>query len=139
VGRTGAVTPVAEMKPVELAGTTVSRATLHNRDRIRELDIHIGDTVIVRKAGEIIPEVVRVLYELRPEGAKPYQMPTHCPECGQPLVKPEDEAVTRCINTSCPAIVRGALIHWSSRDALDINGLGEKLVLQLVDSPICMD
>ncbi|HIK15247.1 MAG TPA: NAD-dependent DNA ligase LigA [Leptolyngbyaceae cyanobacterium M33_DOE_097] len=134
VGRTGAVTPVAEMKPVELAGTTVSRATLHNSDRIRELDIHLGDTVIVRKAGEIIPEVVRVLYELRPDTAQSYQMPTHCPECGQPLVKPEDEAVTRCINTSCPAIVRGALIHWSSRDALDINGLGEKLVLQLVDT-----
>jgi len=134
VGRTGAVTPVAEMKPVQLAGTTVSRATLHNGDRISELDIRVGDTVIVRKAGEIIPEVVRVLYELRPAGTEPYQMPTRCPECGQLLVKPQDEAVTRCINASCPAIVRGSLIHWASRNAMDINGLGEKLVLQFVDT-----
>lgn len=134
VGRTGALTPVAELKPVQLAGTTVSRATLHNSDRIAELDLHLGDTVIVRKAGEIIPEVVRVLTELRPANARVYHMPTHCPECGQPVIKPEDEAVTRCINASCPAIVRAALVHWSSRDALDINGLGEKLVLQLVDT-----
>lgn len=133
VGRTGAVTPVATMHPVQLAGTTVSRATLHNSDRIAELDIRVGDTVIVRKAGEIIPEVVRVLYELRPPHTQPYSMPTHCPECGQPLVKPADEAVTRCINSSCPAILRGSLMHWACRDALDINGLGEKLVLQLVD------
>jgi DNA ligase (NAD+) len=133
VGRTGAITPVAELKPVQLAGTTVSRATLHNRDRIAELDIHIGDTVIVRKAGEIIPEVVRVLKELRPADARSFTMPTHCPECGQPVVKPENEAVTRCINASCPAILRGALIHWASRDALDINGLGEKLVQQFVE------
>jgi len=133
VGRTGAITPVAELKPVQLAGTTVSRATLHNRDRIAELDIHIGDTVIVRKAGEIIPEVVRVLKELRPADARSFTMPTHCPECNQPVVKPENEAVTRCINASCPAILRGALIHWSSRDALDINGLGEKLVQQFVE------
>jgi DNA ligase (NAD+) len=133
VGRTGAVTPLAEMRPVQLAGTTVSRATLHNRDRIAELDIRVGDTVIIRKAGEIIPEVVRVLYELRPTGTQPFQMPSHCPECGQPLEKPEDEAVTRCINTSCPAILRRSLEHWASRDALDINGLGEKWVVQLVD------
>ncbi|MDX2240872.1 MAG: NAD-dependent DNA ligase LigA [Leptolyngbyaceae cyanobacterium bins.302] len=134
VGRTGAVTPLAEMQPVQLAGTTVSRATLHNRDRIVELDIREGDTVIVRKAGEIIPEVVRVLYELRPEGTRPFEMPTHCPECGQLLEKPDDEAVTRCINTSCPAILRKSLEHWASRDAMDIAGLGEKWVVQLVDS-----
>jgi len=133
VGRTGAVTPVAELAPVQLAGTTVSRATLHNSDRIAELDLHLGDTVIVRKAGEIIPEVVRVLADLRPSDAPRFHMPTHCPECGQPLVKPEDEAVTRCINVSCPAIVRGALIHWARRDALDINGIGEKWVQQWVD------
>ncbi len=132
VGRTGAVTPVAELRPVQLAGTTVARATLHNRDRIAELDIHIGDTVIVRKAGEIIPEVVRVLPELRPAQAQPYQIPQDCPECGATLVKPEDEAATRCVNPACPAIVRGALIHWASRDALDINGLGEKIIIQLV-------
>lgn len=134
VGRTGAVTPLAELKPVQLAGTTVSRATLHNRDRIAELDIRVGDTVIVRKAGEIIPEVVRVLTELRPTESQPYQMPSDCPECSQPLVKPENEAVTRCINASCPAILRGALIHWASRPAMDINGLGEKLVQQFLEN-----
>ena len=136
VGRTGAVTPLAEMRPVLLAGTTVARATLHNRDRVAELDIRVGDTVIIRKAGEIIPEVVRVLYELRPAGTEPFQMPTQCPECCQPLVKPETEAVTRCINASCPAIVRGAVEHWASRDAMDINGLGEKWVLQFVETDL---
>ena len=133
VGRTGALTPVAELEPLQLAGTTVQRATLHNSDRIAELDLHLGDTVIVRKAGEIIPEVVRNLPELRPTNAQPFQMPTHCPECGQAVVKPQTEAVTRCINTSCPAILRGSLIHWCSRDAVDINGVGEKLVQQLVE------
>lgn len=131
VGRTGALTPVAELNPILLAGTTVQRATLHNRDRIRELDLHIGDTVIVRKAGEIIPEVVKVLLELRPKDAKRFEMPTHCPECGQLVVQSMGEAVTRCINESCPAILQGSLIHWCSRDALDINGIGDKLVQQL--------
>lgn len=133
VGRTGALTPLAEMRPVQLAGTTVSRATLHNSDRVRELDIRVGDTVIVRKAGEIIPEVVRVLPELRPADAQPFQMPVNCPVCNQPVVRPAGEAVTRCVNSSCPAILKGALEHWASRDALDINGMGEKLVQQLVD------
>ncbi|TVQ12684.1 MAG: NAD-dependent DNA ligase LigA [Leptolyngbya sp. DLM2.Bin27] len=133
VGRTGAVTPVAELRPVPLAGTTVARATLHNADRLAELDIHQGDTVIVRKAGEIIPEVVRVLGELRPEQAIKVTMPTACPQCGSALVRPDDGAVTRCINISCPAIVQGAIIHWARRDALDIEGLGEKWVKQLVD------
>jgi DNA ligase (NAD+) len=134
VGRTGALTPVAELKPVQLAGTTVSRASLHNSDRLSNLNLHIGDTVIVRKAGEIIPEVVRVLPELRPASAQLFQMPTCCPECQQPVVREKGEAVTRCINTSCPAILRGSLIHFCSRDALDINGVGEKLVQQMVDS-----
>lgn len=133
VGRTGALTPLAEMRPVELAGTTVSRATLHNSDRVAQLDIRVGDTVIVRKAGEIIPEVVRVLTELRPVDAKPFQMPTHCPVCTQPVIRPEGEAVTRCVNASCPAILKGAIEHWVSRDAMDINGMGEKLVQQLVN------
>jgi DNA ligase (NAD+) len=124
---------VAELRPVQLAGTTVSRATLHNGDRIAELDLHIGDTVVVRKAGEIIPEVLRVLPELRPANAPAYTMPTDCPVCGQPVVRPEQEAVTRCINASCPAILKGALVHWASRDAMDINGLGEKWVEQLLD------
>lgn len=134
VGRTGAVTPVAELRPVQLAGTTVSRATLHNDDRLKELDLHIGDTVIVRKAGEIIPEVVRVLPELRPAGATVCQMPTHCPECASPVVKPVDEAVTRCVNSACPAILRGSLTHWVSRGAMDIDSVGEKLVAQLLDA-----
>ncbi|MBE9186956.1 NAD-dependent DNA ligase LigA [Microcoleus sp. LEGE 07076] len=134
VGRTGTLTPVAELKPVQLAGTTVSRASLHNSDRVSELNLHIGDTVIVRKAGEIIPEVVRVLAELRPPNAQLFQMPSCCPECAQPVVREKGEAVTRCINTSCPAILRGSLIHFCSRDALDINGVGEKLVQQMVDS-----
>jgi DNA ligase (NAD+) len=133
VGRTGAVTPVAELEPVQLAGTTVARATLHNGDRLAALDIHQGDTVIVRKAGEIIPEVVRVMPELRPPDATPVTMPSHCPQCGEALVKLAEEAVTRCINRSCPAIVQGAIIHWARRDALDIEGLGVKWVQQLVD------
>ncbi|ASC70677.1 DNA ligase [Halomicronema hongdechloris C2206] len=133
VGRTGAVTPVARLNPVQLAGTTVSRATLHNVDRIAELDVHIGDTVVLRKAGEIIPEVLRVMPALRPPEAPPVTMPSHCPECGEPLVKPAEEAITRCINTSCPAIVQGALLHWASRDALDIDGVGEKWIQQWVE------
>lgn len=133
VGRTGALTPVAELRPVPLAGTTVARATLHNADFIADLDVRLGDTVIVRKAGEIIPEVVRVLTELRLAGTEPFHLPLHCPVCGQPVVKPEDEAVTRCVNSSCPAILRGSLIHWASRQALDINGLGDKWVQQLVE------
>lgn len=132
VGRTGAVTPVAELHPVTLAGTTVQRATLHNADFVAELDVRVGDTVIVRKAGEIIPEVVRVLVELRPDATQPFQMPQYCPECETPLERPEAEAVTRCVNALCPAIVRGAIIHWASRQALDINGLGEKWVTQFV-------
>jgi DNA ligase (NAD+) len=136
VGRTGALTPLAHLHPVQLAGTTVQRATLHNSDRIAQLDIRIGDTVIVRKAGEIIPEVVRVLAELRPEGTQPFEMPSCCPVCEQPVVRPVGEAVTRCINASCPAILKAALTHWASRNALDINGLGEKIVQQLVDQGV---
>lgn len=136
VGRTGAITPVAELSPVTLAGTTVSRATLHNADRLAELDLHLGDTVIVRKAGEIIPEVVRVLPDLRPAGAEAYHLPTTCPECGQPVVKPEGEAVTRCVNGSCRAILSGSLRHWASRDAMDISGLGERLVQSWVDQSV---
>ena len=133
VGRTGALTPVAELQPVSLAGTTVARASLHNGDRIAELDLHIGDTAVVRKAGEIIPEIVRVLPELRPADAVAYRMPERCPICDSPVVKPTDEAVTRCVNVSCPAVLKGAIAHWASRDALDIQGLGDKLAQQLVD------
>ncbi|MDC3009823.1 NAD-dependent DNA ligase LigA [Synechococcus sp. AH-736-G20] len=133
VGRTGAITPVAEFEAVALAGTSVSRATLHNADRIAELDLHVGDTIVVRKAGEIIPEVVRVLPELRPSDATPVQLPRHCPECGSNLVREGDEAATRCVNSSCPAILRGGLRHWVSKGALDVDGLGSKLIEQLVD------
>ncbi len=134
VGRTGAITPLAHLEPVQLAGTTVQRATLHNGDRIAQLDLRIGDTVIVRKAGEIIPEIVRVLTDLRPSGAQVFKMPTHCPVCESVAVKPANEAVLRCINPSCAAMLKGSIVHWVSRDALDINGLGEKLVEQLVEA-----
>ncbi|KAF0654726.1 NAD-dependent DNA ligase LigA [Cyanobium sp. Copco_Reservoir_LC18] len=133
VGRTGVVTPVAEFEPVPLAGTTVSRATLHNADRLAELDLCAGDTIVVRKAGEIIPEVVRVLVELRPQGARRLELPPTCPECGSALVREEGEAATRCVNNGCPAILRGSLRHWVSKGALDVDGLGIKLIEQLVD------
>jgi len=133
VGRTGVITPVAEFNAVALAGTSVSRATLHNADRLEELDLHAGDTIVVRKAGEIIPEVVRVVSELRPEGAQRLDLPRTCPECGSQLVRESGEAATRCINSSCPAILRGALRHWVSKAALDVDGLGSKLIEQLVD------
>ncbi len=136
VGRTGAVTPMAIMEPVQLAGTTVQRATLHNSDRVAELDLRVGDTVIVRKAGEIIPEVVRVLTELRPPNATSYEMPSHCPECNSTLIRPVGEAVTRCVNSSCPAILRGSIIHWCSRDALDIRGLGERVAILLIENSL---
>jgi len=133
VGRTGVVTPVAEFEPVPLAGTTVSRATLHNADRLAELDLHTSDTIVVRKAGEIIPEVVRVLPDLRPAGATRLELPHVCPECSSELVREQGEAATRCVNSSCPAILRGALRHWVSKGALDVDGLGAKLIEQLVD------
>jgi len=130
VGRTGALTPVAELQPVLISGSTVSRATLHNQDRIQELDVRAGDTVVVRKAGEIIPEILRVIPELRPEGTVTYEFPRTCPECQTPVVRTPGEAVTRCPNPQCPASIRGHLIHWC--DALDIEGMGEKLIAQLV-------
>ena len=133
VGRTGVITPVAEFEPVPLAGTSVSRATLHNADRLVELDLHAGDTIVVRKAGEIIPEVVRVLPELRPADSQRLELPHTCPECGSELVREQGEAATRCVNSSCPAILRGALRHWVSKGALDVDGLGSKLIEQLVD------
>lgn len=142
VGRTGAVTPLAIMQPVHLGGTIVQRATLHNQGRIDELDIRIGDTVVIKKAGEIIPEVVRVLKELRPESSQPFIFPENCPECGSILEKnslvgvrsPRPQAIIRCVNNSCPAILRGSIIHWCSRDALNIKGLGEKIVILLIEN-----
>jgi len=131
VGRTGAVTPTALLKPVNLAGTTVKRASLHNEDIIREKGLLIGDHVIVKKAGDIIPEIVAVLPERRTGNEVPFLMPTHCPECGSPLVRIEEEVALRCINPMCPALIREGIIHFVSRLAMNIEGLGEKVVAQL--------
>lgn len=131
VGRTGVVTPTAILEPVSLAGTTVKRASLHNEEMIREKGILLGDQVIVRKAGDIIPEVVKVLTEARTGEEKPFEMPTTCPECGSHLEHLEGEVALRCINPSCPAQIREGIIHFVSRGAMNIDGLGEKVVTQL--------
>ena len=134
VGRTGAITPVARLKPVFVGGVTVTNATLHNEDEVRRKDVRIGDTVVVRRAGDVIPEVVRVLAERRPKSAREFVMPKKCPECGSLIVKLPEEAVARCTGgLVCPAQRRGAILHFASRHALDIEGLGDKLVDQLVD------
>ena len=132
VGRTGTLTPVAILDPVRLAGTTVSRASLHNADYIQEKDVRVGDQVWVRKAGEIIPEVVRVASELRTGAEQPFTMPDRCPACGEPVVRDPGEAATRCSNALCPAQRRERILHWASRDAMDIDGLGPALVDQLL-------
>ena len=132
VGRTGVLTPVAELKPTKLAGTTVSRATLHNQEEMERKDVRVGDSVIVEKAGEIIPAVVRVLAEKRPAESQPFQFPEACPECGTPTQRFEGEVALRCVNIDCPAQVRGRLEHFASRQCLDIEGLGEAVVEQLV-------
>jgi DNA ligase (NAD+) len=134
VGRTGAVTPTAILEPVTLAGTTVQRASLHNEDIIREKGLLIGDHVIVKKAGDIIPEVVGVLKERRTGEERPYQMPSDCPECGSRLVRLEGEVALRCINPQCPAQTREGIIHFVSRGAMNIEGLGEKVVTQLFEA-----
>ncbi|MFG6150016.1 NAD-dependent DNA ligase LigA [Halobacillus sp. B23F22_1] len=131
VGRTGVVTPTAILDPVKVAGTTVQRASLHNEDLIRERDIRIGDTVVIKKAGDIIPEVVRVLVDQRSGEEEPYAMPEHCPECESKLVRLEEEVALRCINPNCQAQLREGLIHFVSRNAMDIDGLGEKVIAQL--------
>lgn len=134
VGRTGALTPVAVMKPVRVGGVEVSRATLHNEEELAKKDVHIGDTVVIQRAGDVIPEVVSVILEKRPAGAQPFEMPKSCPVCGTATVRPEGEVVARCPNPACPAVVRESLRHFASRRALDIEGLGEKRVNQLVDA-----
>lgn len=131
VGRTGVLTPVAVLQPVKLAGTTVSRASLHNEDLIRDKDIRIGDTVVVQKAGEIIPEVVRVVTERRPAESLPFVMPSHCPECDAPVARAEGEAAVRCTNPHCPALGREGLVHYAGRDAMDIENLGPAVVTLL--------
>lgn len=134
VGKGGSVTPVAELEPVFLAGTTVKRAGLHNVDEIQRKDVRVGDTVIVEKAGEIIPQVVRVLAENRPKHAKKTKAPTHCPSCRRRLIREEDEVAIRCVNPTCPAQMREKLIWFAGRDQMDIEGLGEKVVYQLTDA-----
>ncbi|MCF7848604.1 MAG: NAD-dependent DNA ligase LigA [Kiritimatiellales bacterium] len=134
VGRTGVLTPVAELEPVQLAGTTVKRATLHNEDEIRRKDIKVGDKVIIEKAGEIIPAIVRVVTEKRTGKETDFAMPTACPVCGSAIEKREGEVALRCINLQCPAQVKNWIAHYASRGAMDINGLGESLVEQLVDN-----
>ncbi len=139
VGRTGGITPTALLEPVRVAGTTVQRASLHNEDLIREKDIRIGDHVIVKKAGDIIPEVVRVLLDKRTGAEEEFHMPTHCPECGSDLVRLEGEVALRCINPKCPAQIKEGLIHFVSRNAMNIDGLGEKVIIQLFDANLIKD
>lgn len=134
VGRTGVVTPKAVVSPVRLAGTTVTNATLHNQDFIAEKDVRVGDTVLVQKAGEIIPEIVAVLKEKRPEGTTPYRFPDRCPVCGAPVVRDEDGAAMRCTGAECPAQLMRHLVHFASRDAMDIEGLGPANVESLVNA-----
>ena len=134
VGRTGVITPVAVLRPVQVGGVTVSRASLHNQDEVERKDVRVGDTVIVRRAGDVIPEVVAVIPEKRPAGAQPWQMPQRCPVCGSEVLRLPNEAAHRCMGgLYCPAQRMGAILHFASRRAMDIRGLGEKLAQQLVD------
>lgn len=131
VGRVGTVTPVAEMDPVSVSGTTVTHASLHNFEELQRKDVRVGDTVVVHKAGEIIPQVLNVVKEKRPKGARPFRVPEKCPVCGTTLFREADEVAWRCVNASCPAQIRARLLHFSCRVALDIEGMGERLVEQL--------
>ncbi|NOJ92709.1 NAD-dependent DNA ligase LigA [Corallococcus coralloides] len=134
VGRTGALTPVAHLKPVKVGGVTVSRATLHNEDELRRKNVRKGDTVFVRRAGDVIPEIVSVVLSKRPEDSQPFTFPTHCPVCGAVAAKDEDGAIIRCTGASCPAQLVEKVRHFASRIAMDIEGLGDKLAMQLVTS-----
>ncbi len=139
VGRTGVLTPTAVLRPVRLAGSTVSRATLHNEDFIKEKGICIGDTVIIHKAGEIIPEVISVVESRRTGAEKSFVMPATCPECGSMVLRIPGESAHKCINSACPALLREGLIHFVSRDAMNIDGLGQAVVTSLVDSGLVAD
>lgn len=139
VGRTGVITPTAVLEPVKVAGTTVKRASLHNEDLIREKDIKLGDMVVIKKAGDIIPEVVNVLVEKRTGEEEEFLMPTHCPECESELVRIEGEVALRCINPKCPAQIREGLIHFVSRNAMNIDGLGERVISQLFSEKLIED
>ena len=140
VGRTGAITPVAKLEPVFVGGVTVSNATLHNMDEVARKDVRVGDTVIIRRAGDVIPEVVKVVQEKRKKGARKIRLPEKCPQCGSEIVRIEGEAVARCVaGFSCPAQRKGALKHYASRNAMDIEGLGDKLIEQLIENGIVND
>jgi DNA ligase (NAD+) len=139
VGRTGAITPVAVLEPVRVGGIEISRATLHNQDEIDKKDVRIGDTVIVQRAGDVIPEVVKVVESRRVAGEKKYRIPGTCPVCGADVVRLENEAVHRCLGLSCPAQLKGRIKHFASKRAMDIDGLGDKLVAQLVDKGLVKD
>ena len=139
VGRTGAVTPTAVLEPVKVAGSTISRATLHNEDNIRQKDIRIGDQVIIQKAGDVIPEVVRSLPEKRTGGERIFLMPEKCPDCGAEVYREPGEAVARCIGATCPAQLREGIIHFVSRDAMDIQGLGDAIVIQFIEAGLIHD
>src|SRR3989454_12005898 len=134
VGRTGALTPVAALKPVHVGGVTVSRATLHNEDELRRKDVRVGDRVFLRRAGDVIPEIVRVIVESRPAGSRPWEIPKQCPACGTPVVREEGEAITRCPNPTCPAKTVSRLRHFASRLAMDIEGLGVETSTQLTET-----
>lgn len=134
VGRTGALTPVAIMKPVKVGGVTITNATLHNQAEIDRKDVRIGDTVIIQRAGDVIPEIVKVVESKRPKNSKPFTIPHECPVCGEPAEKPEDEAVLRCVNAACPAMLKGSLKHFVARRAMNIEGLGDKQIDAFVDA-----
>lgn len=134
VGRTGKLTPVAELDPVRVAGSTVARATLHNEDEVRRKDVRVGDTIIVRKAGDVIPEILGPVLSLRPADARPWEMPRVCPSCQSPVVREEGEVDYRCISIDCPAQAAERLIHWASRGAMDIDGMGEEIIGRLLES-----
>lgn len=139
VGRTGVLTPVAEFDPVTVAGSTIARATLHNLDEIRRKNVREGDTIIVHKAGDVIPEVVGPVLSLRPADAVEFQMPTNCPSCGSPVIQEDGEVAFRCVSIDCPAQAVERLIHWGSRKAMDIDGLGDELINRMVEEGVLSD
>ena len=139
VGRTGVLTPVAEFDPVLVAGSTIARATLHNIDEVRRKNVRVGDTIVVHKAGDVIPEVVGPVLELRPEGSVDWEMPSACPSCGSPVIREEGEVAYRCVSIDCPAQATERLIHWGSRNVMDIDGLGDEIVSRMVEQGLLTD
>ena len=139
VGRTGVLTPVAEFDPVLVAGSTIARATLHNIDEVRRKNVRVGDTIVVHTAGDVIPEVVGPVLELRPEGSVDWEMPSACPSCGSPVIREEGEVAYRCVSIDCPAQATERLIHWGSRNAMDIDGLGDEIVSRMVEQGLLTD